>query len=553
MSRLTAALGLLSIVLMPGCSDREPGRSNDSSGVDPVRIETHMRALAADEFLGRETGSAGFMRAAEYVASAFADLGLEPAAQEAGFYQSVPLIAGSLLTDGSRLSLIRGGAEVSLEIQADFVIAPDLLRESSELTAPLVYVGFGVRAPTLEHDDYAGVDVRGKIAVMLDGAPDRFPHDVRAFHSKASMKQQTAAQLGALGVVTLMLPRDRVNSPWNAVVADHEVSAMRWLDPSGRPQGVQEELFVAATLSTTGEAKLFSGEERTLEQVFAAAIAGETSSFDLAARLAAFTATRHERLKSPNVIARLAGADATVADEHVVLTAHLDHVGSIPVEAGQDGIYNGAYDNASGVAMLLEVARALAERTERPRRSVLFVATTGEEKGLLGSEYFVEHPSIDLEDMVAEINLDVALMLHPLKDVVAFGAEHSSLGRTVELALREFGVKVSPDPIAEWGTFVRGDQYPFVEKGIPSIFLFSGFDAGQIDGVEQFQLWMSNIYHSPADDMDQTFDFKAGADFARVVLRVVTDVADAGEQPRWNAGDYFGNRFGNHRQDATEP
>jgi len=175
----------------------------------------------------------------------------------------------------------------------------------------------------------------------------------------------------------------------------------------------------------------------------------------------------------------------------------------------------------------------------------LFVAVTGEEKGLLGSEYFLEDPGVDLENLVANVNLDMVLMLHPLKDVVAFGAEHSTLEQVVERAARQSGVAISPDPIPEWALFVRSDQYPFVRKGIPSIFLVSGFDAGAVDGLEQFHQWMRSVYHTPADDMQQAFDFEAGADFARLNLLIVTDVANAEERPRWNAGDFFGERFGN--------
>ena len=504
-----------------------------------------MRFLAADDLDGRETGTPGYQRAAEYVAAKFEELGLEPAGEDGSYYQSVPLIAGSLLAGESRLTLVHGGGETELEIETDFVLAADLLRQSAELTAPLAFVGFGVRAPAFGHDDYADIDVSGKIVVLLDGAPDRFPHGERAYYSNSVMKLQTAAELGAVGVVTMMLPRDRVNYPWKTVVADSEMSAMRWLDPSGRPHGAHAGLFLVAMLSPEGEIKLFQDEERTPAQLFAVAAAGETSSFDLSAQLRAFAITGHEHVKSPNVIARLQGNDPELAAEHVVLTAHLDHVGSVPVEAGNDGIHNGAYDNASGVAMLLEVAAALATAAEPPRRSVLFLALTAEEKGLLGSEYFLENPGVDLENLVADVNLDMVLMLHPLKDVVAFGAEHSTLEQVVERAARQSGVAISLDPIPEWAFFVRSDQYPFVLKGIPSIFLVSGFDAGAVDGLEQFHQWMRNIYHTPADDMQQVFDFEAGADFARLNLLIVTDVANAEERPRWNAGDFFGERFGN--------
>ncbi len=542
MSRITTGLLAASIVLCAACAGGDAGRSHDDMGIESARIEEHMRFLASDELDGRETGTPGYQRAAEYVAEQFEQLGLEPAAPDGSFYQPIPLISGTLLTDASRIELIRGGSEQALTIQEDFVLAPDLLRQSAELTAPLAYAGFGVRAPEFEYDDYAGVDVRGKIVVLLQGAPPRFPNEERAYYSDYELKARLAVERGAVGAVLTMLPDDRLNYPWDAVVTDFAMSAMRWLDADGNPHGIHEQIFFVAMLSPQGEEKLFEEQTQTREQVFAAAASSESASFDLSGELRVFSVTGHEQVQSSNVIARLPGSDPDLAAEHVVVTAHLDHVGSIPVEAGKDGIHNGAYDNASGVAMMLEVAESLA--ADPPRRSVLFLALTGEEKGLLGSDYFTEHPSVAIDELVANINLDMVLMLHPLNDVVAFGAEHSSLERSVASAVKELGIRVSPDPLPELVLFIRSDQYPFVKKGIPSVFLFSGFDAGEIDGLEQFNQWMRNVYHTPADDMEQRFDFEAGADFARVNLLVVTGVANAEERPRWNAGDFFGERFG---------
>jgi hypothetical protein len=541
LSRITTGLAATWIALFAACSGGDPGGFRDDLGVEPARIEAHMRFLASDDLHGRETGTPGYRRAAEYVAEQFARLGLEPAATDGSFFQSIPLIAGTLLADESELALIRDGRESVLTINEDLVLYPDLLRQSAELTAPMVHVGFGVRAPEFEHDDYANVDVRGKIVVMFGGAPARFPNEERAFYSDGDLKARVAVEQGAVGIVMLRLPPDRVHYPWDSVVIDAGRSAMRWLDVDGHPRAVYEELFFVAMLSGEGEAKLLEGQARTIEQVRAAAEAGESDSFELTGRLRVFSVTGHEQARSSNVLARLPGSDPDLAAEHVVVTAHLDHVGSMPVEAGTDGIHNGAYDNASGVAIMLEVAETLA--ADPPRRSVLFLAPTGEEKGLLGSAYFTEHPSVALDHLVANINLDMVLMLHPLNDVVAFGAEHSTLEQSVSSAAKRLGIRISPDPLPELVLFIRSDQYPFVKAGVPSVFLFSGFDAGDVDGLEQFNDWMTGVYHTPGDDMDQPIDFEAGAAFARVNLLVVTDVANAEERPRWHAGDFFGERF----------
>ncbi len=542
MSRFTPGLFAVSIALSAACAGGDAVKPAETLGIEAVRIEEHMRFLASDELDGRETGTPGYQRAAEYVSGKLAELGLEPAASDGSFYQAIPLVSGTLLTDSSELTLIRNGTENALEIQEDFVLAPDLLRQSVELTAPLAYVGFGVQAPELDHDDYAGLDVRGKIVVMLEGAPARFPNEERAFYSDHDLKARTAIEHGAVGIVATMLPSDRLNHAWDAVVSDFGMSFMRWLDADGVPRGVYPDLYIGALLSRKGEAKLFEGQLKTLEELFVVAGSGQSASFDLSGELRVFGVTGHESVRSSNVIARLPGSDPELAAEHVVVTAHLDHVGSIPVEAGKDGIHNGAYDNASGVAVMLEVAGALA--ADPPRRSVLFLAVTGKEKGLLGSDYFTEHPSIELDRLVANINLDMAMMLHPLHDVVAFGAGRSTLESAVARTAKELGIRVSPDPVPELALFIRSDQFSFVKKGIPSTFLFSGFDAGEKDGRAQLMDWMANVHQTPRDDMDQAFDFEAAADLARVTMLVVTDVANAEERPRWNAGDFFGERFG---------
>jgi len=533
----------VSIVLVL-CAAACNGPVTERTPIDATAIEAHMRFLAADDLGGRAAATPGYMTAAEYVAEQFEAIGLEPAGVDHGYYQPVPLVAAHLLADESTLTLVRGENETRLEIETDFVVEPDFLRQGAEIRAPMVYAGFGVVAPESGRDDYAGVDVGGKIVLMLRGAPAAFGHDERAFHSSSEGKLRAAVERGAVGVVYMQLPSDRVNDPWERTVTHSRMPSMRWVDEGGTPRGVHRELFFVAELSPEGERKLMGGETRSSEELFAAAEAGEVASFELTTGLEVLTVTRHERLKSPNVIARLPGTDPDLAAEHVVLTAHLDHVGSIPVEAGGDGIHNGAYDNASGVAMLIEVARAMTT-AGAPRRSVLFMAVTAEEKGLLGSDYFAEHPTVAANDLVANVNLDMVLMLHPLRDVVAFGANHSSLEQVVERAAEATGIRVGEDPIPELVFFVRSDQYSFVKRGVPSIFLVSGFDAGDEDGLGMFHAWMRGTYHTPADDMNQAIDFEAGADFARLNLRIATDVANADERPRWNDGDFFGERFGN--------
>jgi len=247
---------------------------------------------------------------------------------------------------------------------------------------------------------------------------------------------------------------------------------------------------------------------------------------------------------SANVVARLEGSDPKLRAEHVVIMGHLDHEGIGPVVKG-DRIYNGALDNAAGIAGLLEAARALASAPTAPRRSILFLAVTAEEKGLLGSEYFALNPTVPRGSIVAAVNLDMPVLLYDFTDVIAFGAEHSSLKGITESALRETGLTLTPDPMPEQAIFTRSDHYRFVEQGVPSIFLTTGWDStqGKGEGGKLFQGFLATDYHRPSDDLNQSIDFEAGAKFAHVNYLILKAIADADARPTWNEGDFFGTLF----------
>jgi Zn-dependent M28 family amino/carboxypeptidase len=257
-------------------------------------------------------------------------------------------------------------------------------------------------------------------------------------------------------------------------------------------------------------------------------------------------------MESPNVAGLLRGSDPRIRDEVVVFTAHLDHLG-IGEPVNGDSIYNGALDNASGSAALLEVARAFARLPKPPRRSVLFLAVTAEEKGLLGSDYFAEYPTVPSERIVANLNLDVLAMLYPLRQVVPMGAEHSTLEATVKRAASQMGIELGPDPFPEEVFFVRSDQYSFVRRGVPSLFLFWGFksDSG-VDAAARFREWGRTRYHTPQDDLSQPMDLEAGARHAQINFLVGLDVANADGRPAWKPGDFFGRTFGRGRPSAAQ-
>jgi Zn-dependent M28 family amino/carboxypeptidase len=345
-------------------------------------------------------------------------------------------------------------------------------------------------------------------------------------------------------MLVLRRPEAEQSFPWAKVSRGARHAGLRTLDASGAPQGIVAEMRAAGMLGDEGVKALFEGAPRSFADVLKDVDEGRGSPFDLSVRAEIRTSSRITSLEGANVVAKLPGSDPRLRDEHVVLSAHLDHLGIGEAVEG-DAIYNGAYDNASGIAALLEAARVLGAAKPRPRRSVLFLAVTGEERGLLGSEHFADHPTTS-GSLVADVNLDGLLMLYPPGDVVAYGAEHSSLGRVVQRAAAMTGLTLSPDPWPEQGLFVRSDQYSFVRRGIPSVFLVPGFtstDPGR-DGAAIMREWLRTVYHTPKDDASQPMDLEAGARLVRVNLAIAWLLANDESRPTWNRGDFFGQIFG---------
>lgn len=544
---LVVGLSLLSCTKPGGLSD--PAVNAALEQIQPEVICAHIRFLADDLLEGRGTGTRGYQLAANYVAAHFEALGLEPAGTNGSYFQAVPLRKVDVIPSKSSLMLVRGDQSQTLKYAEDYMMEGEFLRNEVSVAAPVVFVGFGVTAPELDYDDYAGVDVRGKIVAQLFGAPASFPHSQRAYYSLRALKAENAVAHGAVAILTFHTPEREKMWPWEWLVPQFKMGAMCWLDEEGAPHsgsvGVLPEIRGRSLLSRAGAEALFAGAPQLLEEVFAAAEANEPPVFDLPVEARIRMVTRHKQMESSNVAAVLRGSDPQLRKEYVVFTAHLDHLGvGEPVEG--DGIYNGAVDNASGTAVLLEVARAFASLPQPPRRSVLFLGVTGEEKGLLGSEYFAQYPTVGLKSIAANVNIDCAVMNRVLLDVVAYGAEHSTLGQVVEQAASRMGLLVSPDPQPEEVVFIRADQFSFVRKGVPAVFAVGGFQTGdpQLDGAAMMKEWWQNIYHRPKDDFSQPLDFEAGAKLAQVNFLIGYQVATEARRPTWNPGDFFGQKFG---------
>ena len=516
------------------------------NAIRPDGIRAHMRFLSDSLLQGRGTGTTSYEIAARYVATQLEASGLHSAGLNGTWYQPVPL-RKSVADDGkSSLLLLTKAGEQTLVPLKDYVFYGDLNRTDTSLEAPMVFVGFGVTAPEHSYDDYAGADVKGKIVVVLDGAPAKFPSTVRAYYSDFNVKAKNAVAHGAVGFVDLMTPEDQKRYAWDWLMPQIQMGSMQWLEKDGGPHNGFPELRGGALLSQSGAEKLFARASKTLDQVFETAKASQPQSFALSVTARIHSISTHTSADSPNIVGELVGSDPALRNQYVVYTAHVDHLGICPPVNG-DNVCHGALDNASGTASLLEIARAFASLPQAPRRSILFVFVTGEEMGLLGSDYFASFPTVPRSAIAANINIDGAPgLFYAMKDLIVLGVEHSSLEQQVESAAKRIGYSLSPDPMPEENFFIRSDQYSFVQQGVPAVDVTDGIQAidPRIDGLKLQKEWMVTKYHTPLDNMDQVLDYNSGAKAAGVNFLVGYEVAQQDAVPTWNKGDFFGEKFG---------
>lgn len=544
MNRLLLFTSFALVLAACGESADEKSVSEDDAldMISQENVYAHVAYLADDALEGRLTGEPGHAKAAQYVADQFAAIGLDPGGTD-GFYQQVPLQSYLIDTATASLTLHRDGHDVALTYRDDFTMGGDKVREQTSVRGELVYIGYGVHAPKFGYSDYDGIDVAGKILVGYSGGPDSIPGDELAYYSSSQTKYEEMIARGALGWISLRSRRSAKTYPWERSAKSTGTKAgMTWVDHSGDPDGYYPEILGAASISPDAATALFAGTPISFEETRDTTEAATPASVALgmAATIARSTIIGH--LESPNVIGLLRGSDPELADEYVIYTAHLDHVG-VGVEVDGDDIYNGMYDNALGTAIMIEAARALAAAP--PRRSVLFIALTAEERGLLGSEYFAQYPTVPTDAIVANVNMDMPLFLFPASDLVGFGAAHSSLGPTTEVAAAAEGFVLSPDPYPEENIFRRSDQYSFVKKGVPAIYLDGGFGSTDpdVDGEALVKEHLAKHYHQPSDDLSRPLHWDSAIRFTRAITRIGWSVANDDARPTWNEGDFFGDMF----------
>lgn len=536
---LSAALLMVAQPVLAAPKAKTPAASFSPS---PDNIRAHMAFLADDLLEGREAGTRGYDIAANYVASQYAQLGVKPGGGNGSYLQRVPLLAFKNASEGAFSVTGADGQAVALKFGEDYLPSAQAQATEVAVSAPLVFVGYGVVAPGMNRDDYAGLDVKGKIVVLLTGAPSSLQTEERAHYGNLTVKRAEAAKRGAVGVIVMGTTSSEKRRPFERGVAYYSEWRMTWRDAQdvGYVRGVSAPTL--ASISPKGAAKLFAGAPVALDAVLAAAETpeGAVKGFDLPFKAAVALKSEIEKRESSNVVGVIEGSDPALKAQTIILTAHLDHTGVNDHGKGPDKINNGALDNASGIATLLEVARGFRDAKTKPKRTILLVAVTAEEKGLVGSEYFANNPTVSKADIAANVNLDMPVLLYPFTDVIAFGADRSTLGAAVARAAGRAGIALSGDPMPEEGLFTRSDHYRFVEQGVPSVFLMTGFQNG---GEKGFKDFLSTHYHKPSDDLNLPIDYVAAAKFAQVNYEIARELADAKDRPMWKAGDFFGGQF----------
>jgi len=499
---------------------------------DANRWWSHVEALANDGMEGRNTGSPGHKRAADYVAARFKQDGLEPAGIN-GYIQPVKFKTRTIDEGHSSLALITNEQTEVLKLGEDANIS---LRSDAapRLEAPLVFVGYGMQVPERQFDDFAGQNLRGAVAVYLAGSPSDIPGPLRAHYQSAGERWSALKRAGAIGTISIANPKS-MDIPWSRSTLARLQPSMVLADPSLDDAAGQQ---LAATMNPAHADKLLIGSGHTFRELLALADAGKPlPRFRLMPRIKATVSVQQGEVESQNVAGILRGSDPALKNQYVVLSAHLDHLGVGGAVKG-DTIYNGAMDNAAGVAAILEIAEELHASSAKPRRSIVFVAVTGEEKGELGSRYFAAHPTVPASSMVADVNIDMFLPLFPLKTLMVLGLDESDLGGDIRAVAKELRLAVQADPEPQRNRFIRSDQYSFIKAGIPALSMKVGYREGSAEAAIA-RKWTAERYHAPSDDLKQPVDRAAADKYVQVIRTLALRIADRPTRPAWNATSFF--------------
>jgi Zn-dependent M28 family amino/carboxypeptidase len=492
----------------------------------------HIKFLADDKLEGRDTGSRGEREAQKYAVEQLKKAGAEPAGVD-GYYQPVKFVSRQIVEKDCSLALIRDGKREELVLGDDAIIGTRVM-PAPEVEAALVFAGYGLKVPEKNYDDFAGLDVRGKIIVILAGSPAEIPGALASHYQTAAERWKILRAAGAIGIVSLPNPAS-MDIPWSRIALNRAHPSMD-LDYPEFNETVGAKITV--TVNPASADKLFAGSGHTFAEL--AALGKDRKPlphFPLAVSLAAKSRVDVTKIESANLVAKIPGSDPALKNEYVVLSAHLDHIG-IGEPINGDRIYNGAMDNGSGSALVLDMAASFKKNPEKLRRSILLVLVTGEEKGLLGSKYFAAHPTVPPKSIVADVNVDMFLPIVPLKVLTIQGLGESDLGDRAGQVAQTFGVRVQADPEPERNVFIRSDQYSFVRHGVPSIMMDVGVEPGSPE-QKIFKDWRTQRYHAPSDDVNQPVDLATAAKYEEIVRALLINVADDSLRPEWKPDSFF--------------
>jgi Zn-dependent M28 family amino/carboxypeptidase len=527
----------------PGAADDSPVNDPEQAGakINDPELRAHIRYLADDLLEGRGPGARGGMLAAKYIAAKFESLGLEPAATDRTFFQQAPMV-GTRADAVNKLTIKSGGKSEEFRFGDDFVGTTELEQSEIPVNAELVFVGYGIQAPENNWDDYKGLDVRGKVLVMMVNDPPATAAEPNLFGGKAltyygrwTYKYEEAARRGAAGVI-LIHTTESAGYGWNVVKSSWSGERFGLM-----PDGSVNALPLKSWMTEEAARRLMQLAGQNPDSLRQTAQTREFKPVALNARVDSTLKVVTRRLTSPNVVGILRGDDDKLKNEYIVYSAHWDHFGMRADQSG-DNIYNGAVDNATGVAGILAIAKAFASLEEKPKRSILFIATTAEEQGLLGAEYYARHPLVPLARTIANINLDSLNIYGLTSDITPLGAERSTLGKFIEEVAKENQVTISPDAHPEQGLFYRSDHFPFAKAGVPAVNFEPGssFVGHSADwGKKQFEDYNANRYHQPSDEYSPNWDFSGMVQQTRLAFWVGLKVANADDTPKWNPGDEF--------------
>jgi hypothetical protein len=492
----------------------------------------HVQYLADDKLEGRHPGSAGFNAAAQYVVTQFKTAGLQPAGTD-GFLQEVKFDVLQLDEESSSWKLETNAGETEVQLGNDAILSAHV--EGSEpVAAQAVFVGYGFAVPERGFDEFKNIDLRGKIAVAIGGQPVSIPAPISTYYQAFSERWKALREAGAIGFVNIANPK--LSLPWERMVASRQWETLVLADPE---LNESRGLKFAATINPAHADKFLAGSGHTVAELLALADAGQPlPKFPLPPKFVAQIAVKKlPQIAAPNIIGVLPGSDPRLKHEYVVLSAHLDHLGvGRPVNG--DSIYNGAMDNASGIASLIEIAKQLSAGANRPKRSILFAAWTGEESGMLGSQYFVGHPTVKLDEIVAAINMDMFLPLFPLHYLEVQGLGESTLGNDIRAVAQLNDIEVQFDKQPPENRFIRSDQASFVRRGIPGLAFKFGWLPGSAE-EKTFNEWIHTRYHSPSDDTQQPVDIAAAAQFSHIIAQLAVRVADGASRPSWYPESFY--------------